>query len=67
MSLEEGGDKPQGSLGNKISAEGAAWATAGTQANYCGVPAEKLVAVGAAVKGTGKGLVAVMLDRVYGK
>lgn len=68
MSLEEGSDKPQGSLRNKRSAEEAAWARAGDPGKPLWTPSREAGScLGAAVEGTGKELVAVMLDRVYGK
>lgn len=63
-----GSDKPLGSLGNKRSVEGAAWSRAGDPDEPLWSPhREADGCLGAAVEGTGKGLVAVMLDRVNGK
>lgn len=66
--MEEGSDKPPGSLRNKRSAEGAAWARAGDPSKPLWRPSREAGSgLGAAVEGSGKGLVAVLLDRVYGK
>lgn len=67
MSSGEGSDKPKpiGSLGNKRSAEGTAWAGAVDPGEPLWGPSREAGGcLGAAVEGAGKGLVAMLLDRV---
>lgn len=67
MSLEERSDKLQGFLGNRRFVEGVQVRAGDLGELLWSLSREAGGCLGVVVDGIGKGLVVVMLDRVYGK